>query len=94
MARKKGKGKGCRGIFSAYVTTYAYAVPVILGALVGCASAAACASAAPCSRQSLAQTEVECAARIKLECAKGDKSCPAYVECSKRIENWRVCRSE
>lgn len=52
-----------------------------------------CGPAAPCSRQALGKLELECAARIKLQCAKGDRLCPAYVECSKRIENWRVCPS-
>ncbi len=55
-------------------------------ALVGCASSA------PCSKSSLAKLEAECAARVKLFCAKGDRECPEYKECSAKIEAWRVCR--
>lgn len=51
-----------------------------------------CAASPPCSRAELAKTSAECMARVKLLCAKGDKACPAYVECKQRIENWRVCK--
>ncbi len=71
-----------------FAAMYAYAIPVLLGVLSGCASAA------PCSKQSLAQLELECAAKIKMQCAKGDRTCPTYLDCKSKVEAWRVCGSQ
>ncbi len=61
---------------------------VLLAAL----ALAGCASSSPCSRTSLAKIEAECAAKVKLFCAKGDRECPEFKECSAKIEAWRVCK--
>lgn len=56
--------------------------------LIGCAGAAV----PPCSHEALANDMKACVLRVKLTCAKGDKECPAYKECTAKIEEWRTCK--
>ena len=69
---------------------YAGLVLAIMGLGAGCTPA----PKAPCSRQALAELVAECVARIKLTCEPGDTECPAYQDCTKRIEAWRTCEAQ
>jgi len=50
------------------------------------------AHAEPCSHEALAETVAKCVAHIKAECARGDKTCPVYVECRAKIDAWKECK--
>lgn len=58
--------------------------------LIGCSHLAKEAKD-PCSEVTLTTIQVGCESRIERECAAGDKTCPAYVECSRAIKTWRAC---
>jgi len=61
-----------------------------VSALLGCRPAATPVTDR-CSKVALATVVAECQARIRLECAKDDKSCAAYQECKKSVKDWRQC---
>lgn len=46
----------------------------------------------PCSKVSLATVTAGCEARIERECEPGDTTCAVYVECSRAVQEWRLCK--
>lgn len=48
-------------------------------------------AAPPCSKVALTTAMAECEVRIRLHCAKGDKTCSEYQECKKAVKEWREC---
>jgi len=65
-------------------------------AILFAAFVAACSPAATekpaCSKAAALALEEACVLRIMTECSAGDRTCPAYVECSKAAEQWRTCQ--
>ncbi len=63
----------------------------MIGLAMVCLCLISCARMAdPCSEVTLATIQAGCEARIEREC-NGERSCPAYVECSRAIKTWRAC---
>lgn len=62
---------------------------LVFGTLLACLLSCS-RMADPCSEVTLTTIQVGCEARIAQEC-NGEKTCPAYVECSKAIKTWRAC---